>query len=66
MSSVLEKVNASEELRSVSMHSAESEWISAMSPVLATPAAFAAGVAGAAASAGAFAAGVAVGQAVFG
>lgn len=63
MTAISTKVNASQELNGVSIHAGENEWNGRMSPVLATPAAVGAGLAGAAAVAGAGAAGIAVGNA---
>lgn len=66
MSTLDQKVNTSAELASVPIRSAEVRQVGSMEPVMATPAAFAAGLAGAAAFTGAFAAGVAVEEAADG
>ena len=64
MSSLIEKVNASEELAALPLHTTNAEQVGAMVPVLATPGAFAAGVGAAAGVAGAVAAGAAIGAAI--
>lgn len=64
MQTLIEKVNSSSELADLPLQSDDAEQVGAMTPVLATPAAFAAGVAVAAGVAGAVAAGAAVGAAI--
>jgi hypothetical protein len=64
MNTLVEKVNASPEIAKLPLRANESEHVGSMTPVLATPAAFAAGVAVAAGVAGAVAAGAAIGQAI--
>jgi hypothetical protein len=64
MSILVDKVNSSSELENLPLRTNHAEPVGAMSPVMATPAAFAAGVAGAAAVAGAITAGIAIGDAI--
>jgi hypothetical protein len=64
MTTLIDKVNASEELAELSLRARSAEEVGQMTPVLATPAAFAAGLAAAGAVAGAAAAGAAIGNAV--
>jgi hypothetical protein len=64
MQTLVDKVNASPELADLPLQSDDAEQVGAMTPVLATPVAFAAGVAAASAVAGAVAAGAAVGAAI--
>ena len=62
MSMLVEKVNADARIAALPLDATGPEQIGATSPVLATPAAFAAGLAGAAAVAGAVAGGAAIGN----
>jgi hypothetical protein len=64
MQTLVDKVNTSPELAHLPLRADGTEQVGGMTPVLATPAAFAAGVAGAAAVAGAVAAGAAIGAAI--
>lgn len=64
MNTLIYKANTSTELSELPMRSTDVEQGSSISPVLATPAAFAAGVAAAGAVAGAVAAGAAIGDAI--
>jgi hypothetical protein len=64
MQTLIDKVNASPELANLPLLSDGTEQVGSMTPVLATPAAFAAGIAAAAGVAGAVAAGAAVGAAI--
>lgn len=66
MTALATRVNTSRELAALPLRTAGTTSIGAATPVLATPAAFAAGVAGAAGAAGAFSAGFAIGQALGG
>jgi hypothetical protein len=62
--SLIEKVNTSPELAALPLRAESVEELGEAVPVLATPAAFAAGVAAAAGVAGAFAAGAGIGAAI--
>jgi hypothetical protein len=64
MNTLIEKANASQELSELPLRSTDVEQGNSISPVLATPGAFAAGVAAAGAVAGAVAAGAAIGDAI--
>jgi hypothetical protein len=64
MQTLVDKVNSSPQLANLRMDGEDAEQVGAMTPVLATPAAFAAGVAAASAVAGAVAAGAAIGAAI--
>jgi hypothetical protein len=64
MNTLVEKVNSNPEIQNLPMQVTDTEQVGAMTPVLATPAAFAAGLAGAAAVGGAVAAGAAIGAAI--
>jgi hypothetical protein len=64
VTTLIDKVNSSEELAALPLRATGAEEVGQLTPVLATPAAFAAGVAAAGAVAGAAAAGAAIGQAV--
>jgi hypothetical protein len=64
MSMIVDKVNTDPAIAALPFHAAGPEQIGATTPVLATPAAFAAGLAGAAAVAGAVAGGAAIGAAI--
>ena len=63
MNTLVDKVNADAGLAGLSLDAASPQEIGATSPVLATPAAFAAGLAAAAGVAGAVAAGAGIGAA---
>jgi hypothetical protein len=64
MNTLIEKANTSRELSELPLLTTGVEQGNAISPVLATPAAFAAGVAAAGAVAGSVAAGAAIGNAI--
>ncbi|MGH8933093.1 MAG: hypothetical protein ACRDZO_21320 [Egibacteraceae bacterium] len=64
MSTLLRKVNSSSELAGVPLHATEARQVGELAPVLATPAAFGAGLAAGVGVTGAFAGGFAVGDAV--
>jgi hypothetical protein len=64
MSLLVDKVNADARIAALPFDATGPEEVGATSPVLATPAAFAAGLAGAAAVAGAVAGGAAIGAAI--
>ena len=64
MKSLIDRINADENVARLRIDATQAKQVGAISPVMATPAAFAAGLGAAAAGAGALAGGAAIGEAI--